>query len=72
MRPPPEHPLKYESRGASAALMLKIAGYGLGHRYDVLNISWVLEDNEPMLNVPVNKLHMTPDQRWRFFSWRPT
>jgi hypothetical protein len=63
---------KYESRGASAALMLKIAAYGLRAGYELFNNSWVLEDNERMMNVPVNKLHLSPDQRWRFYSWRPT
>mgnify|MGYP000312524986 CR=1 FL=1 len=62
---------EYESKGTSAALMMKIASYGLRRGYTHLNISWVLEDNEPMLSVP-KKLHLSPDQRWRFFSWRPT
>ena len=62
---------QYESRGASAALMMKIASYGLSHGYEHLNMSWVLEDNEQMLSVP-KKLDLKPDQRWRIYSWRPT
>jgi hypothetical protein len=62
----------HKSRGASAALMLKIVAYGLQHGYELFNQSWVLEDNAPMLSVMQQSMHLEIDQRWRFYSWRPS
>lgn len=63
----PEHARK----GASVALMARVIHHGIKMGYRYANISWVLENNDAMIEVP-RRLNLSPDQTWRFFEYRPS
>jgi len=60
----------YERRGASTALMAQVLANAFKRGFEDVNVSWILEDNEPMLQIP-RRFGMQAEQTWRVFSYRP-
>jgi hypothetical protein len=61
---------EYARRGAAAAIMAKLVVNGMKHGLAEASVSWVLEDNDEMLEVP-RRFKLPIDQTWRLYQYRP-
>lgn len=62
---------EYNRRGASAALMMSIVYHAFKKGYKEASVSWVLEDNQAVLDIP-QRFELPVDQRWRMYEYRPS
>lgn len=61
---------EYGRRGAAAAVMARVVQNGMKRGFAEASVSWVLEDNDPMLEIP-RRFGLSPDQTWRLYEYRP-